>query len=52
MNWLTARRLGKLVQTHGWDAGFVGMLGVAAVGTILFAAGWGAKAHGYRESDR
>jgi phosphoglycerate transporter family protein len=41
--------LGKLVQTHGWDAGFAGMLGVAAVGTILFAAGWGAKAHGYRD---
>jgi len=25
------------------------VLGIAAMGTILFAAVWGAKAHGYRD---
>jgi phosphoglycerate transporter family protein len=39
--------LGKLVQTYGWDAGFIGMLIVAAVGTLACALGWKAKAHGY-----
>lgn len=41
--------LGALVQYHGWDAGFLALLGVAAIGTALFAAAWGAKAHGYAE---
>jgi OPA family glycerol-3-phosphate transporter-like MFS transporter/OPA family sugar phosphate sensor protein UhpC-like MFS transporter len=39
--------LGKLVQTYGWDAGFIGMLIVAAIGTFACALGWQAKAHGY-----
>jgi OPA family glycerol-3-phosphate transporter-like MFS transporter/OPA family sugar phosphate sensor protein UhpC-like MFS transporter len=39
--------LGKLVQTYGWDAGFIGMLIVAALGTFACALGWKAKAHGY-----
>lgn len=39
--------LGKLVQTYGWDAGFKGMLIVAAIGTFLCALGWRAKPHGY-----
>jgi sugar phosphate permease len=39
--------LGKLVQTYGWDAGFIGMLIVAAIGTLACAVGWRAKAHGY-----
>ena len=39
--------LGKLVQTYGWNAGFAAMLIVCAIGAILFAAGWRAKAHGY-----
>jgi len=39
--------LGKLVQTCGWDAGFIGMLIVAAAGTAACALGWRAKAHGY-----
>jgi OPA family glycerol-3-phosphate transporter-like MFS transporter/OPA family sugar phosphate sensor protein UhpC-like MFS transporter len=39
--------LGKLVQTYGWDAGFIGMLIVAAIGTVVCALGWRAKAHGY-----
>lgn len=39
--------LGTLVQHRGWDAGFAGLIGVAAVGTLVFAAAWNAKAHGY-----
>jgi sugar phosphate permease len=41
--------LGALVQRHGWDAGFIGLLITAAIGTLIFAAGWPAKAHGYHE---
>ncbi len=41
--------LGKLVQTYGWDAGFGGMIIVAALGTIVCAIGWKAKAHGYEQ---
>jgi OPA family glycerol-3-phosphate transporter-like MFS transporter/OPA family sugar phosphate sensor protein UhpC-like MFS transporter len=40
-----------LVERHGWDAGFAGMLGVAAVGTLLFALAWPAKAHGYKSEE-
>jgi OPA family glycerol-3-phosphate transporter-like MFS transporter/OPA family sugar phosphate sensor protein UhpC-like MFS transporter len=39
--------MGKLVQTYGWDAGFVGLLIIAAIGTVACALGWKAKAHGY-----
>ena len=39
--------LGKLVDTYGWDAGFIGMLIIAAIGTFVCALGWNAKAHGY-----
>jgi OPA family glycerol-3-phosphate transporter-like MFS transporter/OPA family sugar phosphate sensor protein UhpC-like MFS transporter len=39
--------LGVLVQSHGWDAGFAGLLAVAVVGVLLFALAWPAKAHGY-----
>jgi OPA family glycerol-3-phosphate transporter-like MFS transporter/OPA family sugar phosphate sensor protein UhpC-like MFS transporter len=39
--------LGKLVQTYGWNAAFIGMLIVAAIGTLACALGWNAKAHGY-----
>lgn len=39
--------LGALVQWQGWDAGFLGLLIVAGIGTVLFAAAWGAKADGY-----
>ena len=34
-------------QTYGWDAGFTGMLIIAAIGTVACALGWKAKAHGY-----
>ena len=40
--------LGALVQWQGWDAGFAGLMVVAAIGTLLFAAAWGAKADGYQ----
>lgn len=39
--------LGLLVEWYGWDAGFAGLIGVAIVGTLLFALAWPAKAHGY-----
>ena len=39
--------LGMLVQRHGWDAGFTGLIIVAGVGTLLFALAWPAKTHGY-----
>jgi OPA family glycerol-3-phosphate transporter-like MFS transporter/OPA family sugar phosphate sensor protein UhpC-like MFS transporter len=42
--------LGTLVQHHGWDAGFAGLLIVAAIGTLLFIAAWPAKAHGYPQA--
>ena len=36
-----------LVKLQGWNAGFAGLLGVAAIGTVLFLFAWPAKAHGY-----
>jgi phosphoglycerate transporter family protein len=39
--------LGKLAQTYGWNAGFMGMLVVAMIGMVLFACVWPAKANGY-----
>ncbi|MCM2273502.1 MAG: MFS transporter [Candidatus Didemnitutus sp.] len=39
--------LGTLVQYHGWNVALAGLVGVAAVGTALFALAWRAKAHGY-----
>jgi OPA family glycerol-3-phosphate transporter-like MFS transporter/OPA family sugar phosphate sensor protein UhpC-like MFS transporter len=40
---------GRVVQHYGWDAGFAGLIGCAAAGTLLFVAAWPAKAHGYGE---
>jgi sugar phosphate permease len=39
--------VGKLVQTYGWDALFIGMIIVAAIGTFACVLGWNAKADGY-----
>lgn len=39
--------LGKLVEKSGWSAGFAGILVMAIIGTVLFAAAWPAKADGY-----
>jgi OPA family glycerol-3-phosphate transporter-like MFS transporter/OPA family sugar phosphate sensor protein UhpC-like MFS transporter len=41
--------LGKLVQVHGWDAAFWVLIVAAIIGTLLFAAAWPAKAHGYAD---
>lgn len=41
--------LGKLVELRGWNAGFEGMFIIAIIGALIFAAGWGAKPHGYKE---
>ena len=39
--------LGALVQHYGWDVGFAGLIIASALGTLVFAAAWRAKAHGY-----
>jgi len=39
--------LGWLVQRHGWDLGFAGLVSLAAVGALIFALAWPAKPHGY-----
>jgi len=41
--------LGWLAQHFGWDAVFKGLLIVAGLGVLVFAAAWPAKAHGYDE---
>jgi len=41
--------LGTLVQHYGWDAGFASLIGIAAIGTVVFALAWPAKAHGYKD---
>ena len=41
---LSGRGLGLLVERHGWDSGFAGLLIVAAIGTLLFALAWPAPA--------
>ncbi len=40
--------LGFVVQHYGWNAGFAGLTGCAAIGTLLFIMAWPAKAHGYQ----
>lgn len=42
--------LGTLVEHFGWDVGFASLLGIAAIGTVVFALAWPAKAHGYKTS--
>ena len=39
--------LGALVQHCGWNAALAGLVGMAVLGTLLFALVWPAKAHGY-----
>ncbi|MDB6025564.1 MAG: transporter [Verrucomicrobiales bacterium] len=41
--------LGALVQKHGWNMGFAGMLICAGLGALMFLLAWPAKAHGYAE---
>jgi OPA family glycerol-3-phosphate transporter-like MFS transporter/OPA family sugar phosphate sensor protein UhpC-like MFS transporter len=42
--------LGTLAHHYGWDAGFKGLLIIAAVGVAVCAAAWPAKADGYATS--
>ena len=39
--------LGYVVQHYGWNAGFAGLIGCAAIGTLLFICAWPAQADGY-----
>jgi OPA family glycerol-3-phosphate transporter-like MFS transporter/OPA family sugar phosphate sensor protein UhpC-like MFS transporter len=39
--------LGALVQHRGWDAGFIGLVVSAVLGTGFFLLAWRARAHGY-----
>jgi OPA family glycerol-3-phosphate transporter-like MFS transporter/OPA family sugar phosphate sensor protein UhpC-like MFS transporter len=41
--------LGWLAQHFGWDAVFKGLLIVAGLGVLVFAASWPTKAHGYND---
>jgi len=41
--------LGALVQHYGWNLAFEGLIIVAAVGSLLFALAWRAKADGYEQ---
>ncbi len=43
--------LGRLVEAHGWNAGFAGMLGFCACSALLFAACWRARPHGYGQAE-
>lgn len=40
--------LGALVEKHGWEVGFACITLASLAGASLFAIGWGARAHGYR----
>jgi OPA family glycerol-3-phosphate transporter-like MFS transporter/OPA family sugar phosphate sensor protein UhpC-like MFS transporter len=40
--------LGVLAQKFGWNAVFSALVWMGAIGTVLFALAWKAKAHGYR----
>lgn len=39
--------LGRIVQTHGWNAGLGLLVATGVIGTVLFLFAWPAKAHGY-----
>lgn len=47
---LSGLGLGYLAKNYGWDAGFKGLIAIAAVGMLLFIVAWRAKAHGYTET--
>jgi OPA family glycerol-3-phosphate transporter-like MFS transporter/OPA family sugar phosphate sensor protein UhpC-like MFS transporter len=44
--------LGALVDKRGWDAGFIGLIGVTIIGTLVFVVALPAKAHGYAEASK
>jgi phosphoglycerate transporter family protein len=39
--------LGLLVERSGWDVAFGALLGLGALGTVMFILAWPARAHGY-----
>jgi phosphoglycerate transporter family protein len=41
--------VGLMVDRYGWNVGFAALICVAAIGAVLFALAWPAKAHGYDE---
>lgn len=41
--------IGRIVEQNGWDGGFMVFVVCSAVGVLLFAVCWGAKAHGYSD---
>jgi OPA family glycerol-3-phosphate transporter-like MFS transporter/OPA family sugar phosphate sensor protein UhpC-like MFS transporter len=41
--------IGSIVENNGWDAGFMVFTICSAIGVLIFAVCWGAKAHGYAE---
>lgn len=43
--------LGLLVQKRGWGAGFGALVAMSIVGTLLFAAAWKARPHGYAQGE-
>lgn len=43
--------LGALVQHYGWNVAFAGLIIVAAIGSLLFALAWHARADGYRHGE-
>jgi OPA family glycerol-3-phosphate transporter-like MFS transporter/OPA family sugar phosphate sensor protein UhpC-like MFS transporter len=42
--------LGLLVKYYGWNSAFACLVGVAAIGMIIFITIWNAKAHGYAQT--
>jgi len=42
--------VGLVVEKYGWNVGFAGLIVMAAIGSVLFALAWPAKAHGYDSS--
>ncbi|HEX4415665.1 MAG TPA: MFS transporter, partial [Lacipirellulaceae bacterium] len=42
--------IGKIVDTNGWDAGFMIFVVCSALGVLIFAICWGAQADGYSKS--
>lgn len=42
--------LGLMVQKGGWEAGFDMIIAASIIGSVLFAACWPARAHGYGDS--
>jgi OPA family glycerol-3-phosphate transporter-like MFS transporter/OPA family sugar phosphate sensor protein UhpC-like MFS transporter len=41
--------VGRLVESYGWNVAFGVLLGVGALGGVMFILAWPAKAHGYDE---